>query len=150
MNEYKGYTVPTSLSGDPISIDRVTNISAEELFNKYISRRRPVIISESHKYMDVSKFKDMSYLNSEAGTSELQIEQRKCSEGFGKGLTVPMQFGSFLDMLRAGDSSVYLTSQQLIMEADGFPGLLSPPLHMMESDINLTPSIIGHLIPQQV
>ena len=72
------------------------------------------------------------------------------AEGFGKGRTRRMPLAAFLARLRAGDASLYLSSQQQPVAADGFPELLAPPLAALRGRLPLRPALMGHLVPQQV
>ena len=74
----------------------------------------------------------------------------RSAEGFGKGRTRRMPLAAFLARLRAGDASLYLSSQQQPLAADGFPELLAPPLAALRGHMPLRPALMGHLVPQQV
>lgn len=68
---------------------------------------------------------------------------------FGNGRKVQMAVAEVLQKLHAGSEELYLSTQDAPVEVDGFPALLTPPLHrMVDRGLPLKPAVMGNLIPQ--
>jgi hypothetical protein len=59
-----------------------------------------------------------------------------------------MPFGAFVDLVAAGDERHYMTTQDLDVDEDGRPALLSPPCSdlLAAGDFPLRPRVMGNLI----
>ncbi len=81
----------------------------------------------------------------------VKVEVRQSSTAsFGRGVTQVMPFRRFLDRFDAGDSSVYMTAQNVGVAADGHPELFAAPVTQLAADVLLQPAVMGGLIPQQL
>lgn len=72
------------------------------------------------------------------------------AQGFGRGKKVRMAFGDFLRRVSGGDATLYHTTQEAAVEADGHPALYAPPLAQLAGDFPPRPALLGRLVPQAV
>ncbi|GAB4814761.1 hypothetical protein N2152v2_001807 [Parachlorella kessleri] len=91
------------------------------------------------------------YLIAHAGNAKLEVEERHSEEdGYGKGRKTRMTFGECLRRLAAGDSTLYLTTQQVAIGEDGHPEVYGHPITQLARDLPVRPALLGNLIPQQI
>lgn len=99
----------------------------------------------------ISKQWSVQYLVDKVGRVPVTVEYRKSNdEAFGLGNKQVMEFGDVLKRLHAGDSSLYLTTQDQVPGPDGHPEIFSSPVSLLLNDFPLNPSISGSLVPQQI
>ena len=83
----------------------------------------------------------------------VRVEHRTTkSDTYGKGeaTKLDMLFGDVLERVAGGDSSLYMTTQDVRPGPDGHPEVMAPPTSNLASDFPLQPSVLGNLVPQQV
>lgn len=140
------------------TLDAISNsTNPEEFYVKYVATRTPVII-EGHlndAHWKASKlWTDNNYLRSKAGDKNVQVEEKtKTDLSFGKGSVKHTTFSDFLTDLENHNNSVsdmYMSTQELHYSEDGKPDLVSEPVASLISDIPVTPSLMGNLVPQNV
>jgi hypothetical protein len=56
----------------------------------------------------------------------------------------------FTSRLAKGDTALYLTTQDALVDEDGFPELLTTPLKNLSLNLPLKPAIMGNLVPQSI
>lgn len=61
-----------------------------------------------------------------------------------------MAFGDVLKRVTNGDSSLYMTTQDVRPGPDGHPEVMAPPTSNLATDFPLQPAVLGNLVPQQV
>lgn len=71
-------------------------------------------------------------------------------ERFGRGQEKAIKFGDFLGELEKGSELLYLTTQELGIDATGRPQLMSAPLDKLRGDFPIRPCLVGGLVPQNV
>lgn len=135
------------------SIERIPRDSLpEDVFNRFISTRRPVVISGHPP--DESWRADVwtnDYLKETVGHASVSVEYKiSDSEGFGLGKRRKMDFAEFVSRLERGQENLYLTSPQQPLGPYGFPNVVVSPMTELLSDFPLRLSWAGHLIPQQI
>jgi len=126
------------------------SISPQEFYTRFVSSRTPVLI-EGHitdKDWQVNKW-TTEYLEQTAGHSIIQVERKK-NGTFGNGIHESMTMHEFLSLLKSGDDSCYLTTQELSYTIDDKPELISEPVKSLLHDIPMRPVLLGNLIPQNV
>lgn len=84
------------------------------------------------------------------GSESVSVEVRSGrGRAFGNGSKVQMTVAEVMERLHSGSEEVYLSTQDAPVDADGFPALLTPPLHRMVDDgLPLKPAVMGNLVPQ--
>ncbi len=146
---YKGAT----LHRHGASIDRLdpSRISPSEFFAKYVVPRQPVVltsVAEDKNWKGNEKWTN-DYLKSCAGEGIVRVEYRNHPTGrFGMGQEKQMKFGDFVDLIAAGDALHYLTTQDLKLDEEGRPGIMSPPVTELfaAGDFSLRPRLLPHLV----
>ncbi|KAL0039653.1 hypothetical protein WJX77_004437 [Trebouxia sp. C0004] len=127
--------------------------TAQRLWQEAVAARWPVIIEgelQDPEWRASSKWTN-EYLQHNAGASKVLVEQKlKSSEGFGKGRKVHMTFGQLVQQLHKGNDSLYLTTQEAGMDADGHPHVMGFPVKELKGDFPLRPECMGNLVPQQI
>ncbi|KAI0742244.1 cupin-like domain-containing protein [Daedaleopsis nitida] len=138
-----------------LSIERVDPaLSAEEFFSRYVSKRRPVIITGliDDPSFKVGIWSDLSYLSQKAGDVQVMVEPiHPAANQYGTDVErISVTFGDFLDSLRSNEGPhPYLTTQYSEEEPDAetfFP----PPTNALKDDFPVVPRIMGNLFLQQV
>ena len=158
VNCYQGYEPPAGLSH---SVARVpADISPEDFFKNYVSKRRPVIIEghltdpewQGHKWTN-------EYLKERAGSAKVIAEQRSQDSGVGFGLASPkvdIDYGDVVSSVMEGSGSLYMTTQDLERFEDdvddmGMPrALTAEPLSSLREDYPAKPKLFGNLVPYQL
>ena len=150
-------------------------LTPRQFFAQYIATRKPCVVAGGIPHLD-PRFRghelwNDGHLKSVAGDSEVRVEQRAAAVGdscgassssgssssssssapvasFGRGNNVRMPFGAFVDLVAAGDERHYMTTQDLDVDEDGRPALLSPPCSdlLAAGDFPLRPRVMGNLI----
>ncbi|CAM9576855.1 unnamed protein product, partial [Sphacelaria rigidula] len=136
-----------------VGVVRYSDLSPAVFFQDYVAPRRPVVIDgclpESEGWL-AGKWTN-GYLREKAGDAEVKVEWRADrGERFGKGQEKPMKFGDFLSEVEKGSELLYLTTQDLGVDASGRPKLMSAPLDKLKGDFPLRPPLAGGLVPQNV
>lgn len=152
MNEYAGFVVPT----DDFQIERVNvrDVTPQSFFERFVATRTPVVLEgiiQDAAFTAPDKWTN-EYLKQLAGDETLAVERRGAtSEKFGKGVEVPMQFKELLDLIASGDEMHYLTTQDVEADGeDGRPELMAPFVAKLQQDFPLRPTLLGHLVPQNI
>lgn len=163
---YKGFRFPVSGSAN-LSRVPFDSLTPETFFEKYVSPRRPVIVTgllSASDFERISLWRNDEYLHKRAGNCTLQVE-RRASVGttYGHGVPrVPLTFSSLLSSISpAADKSTfavdktdsalyYLTSQTEDYEGSDLPAVVAPPLTHLRPDFPLRPSLFGQLCPYQL
>jgi hypothetical protein len=111
--EYTGYRPPSSQA--TVDVVDATTLSAEEMWSKYVSQRRPVLLNGlSPDLAEAAKTWTSAELARIAGASKLQVEvAEKGGRSFGKGLKQEMSFAAFLQSLDRNEENLYLTTQDI-------------------------------------
>lgn len=117
QNQYTGYTIPSSTTTVPTINLSTAEITPKELFNTYISKRKPVKLinntdSNKDSFIDLDKFKLKNIKTTLNYNDEfLQVEEL-FQGGFGLGQKrIDMMFGDLVEEFRNGDRELYLTTQ---------------------------------------
>eukprot|EP01084_Bolivina_argentea_P122670 217371_1 len=130
-------------------------ISAEQFFNDYVIKRKPVKFSFASDELKIAfeKWKDNEYLISKAGNEMISTEVRNSlNDNFGIATKQKMKFSTFLNSLnKNNEQKYYLTVQEIETNEFGPTLLYTSPLnkHLM-SDISLKPTLIKHLELYQI
>lgn len=84
------------------------------------------------------------------GSDSVSVEvQSGKGRAFGNGSKVHMTVAEVMERLHSGSEQLYLSTQEAPVEADGFPALLTPPLHrLVDHGLPLKPAVMGNLVPQ--
>ncbi|OJT14557.1 JmjC domain-containing protein 4 [Trametes pubescens] len=136
-------------------LERVSpELSAEEFFAKYVSSRRPVILTG---LLDDAAFKgrkwtDLDYLAKKAGDVEVMVEPiHPTANQYGTDVErVPTTFRDFLNALRKEiGPHPYLTTQYSEDEPDA-ETIFPPPTNALKDEFPIVPRIMGNLFFQQV
>jgi hypothetical protein len=64
------------------------------------------------------------------------------SHSTGRGRLLKLKVAQFIDKLRKGDDSLYMTTQDLGVGVDGRPNLMAAPVEDLRGDFPLRPSIL--------
>ncbi len=167
VNHYKGWLVPNSNYQIPIiGDDNDEDLEPRKFYEKYVRRRRPVVIRRKNlpnelEYLNrwMSSNEDMLQ---KAGDEIIMVEKRPDKkDSFGRGNEVSMSFSKFLELVQdKGDTLHYLTTQDVEANRDGRPELMSPFMKKLHSSENnnherngsfpLQPTITGNLVPQNI
>ena len=150
---YRGYTLKKA--GEPIDYICPTTITPKEFFDKYVKRRRPVVLRSSLDHID-KRWKGTKekwtndYLCKVAGESSVRVEYRDSKRGrFGQGKERTMKMDEFVSLIKQGDLLHYLTTQDLKVDEEGRPAMMSSPISELfdHGDFPLRPSLLQNLIP---
>ena len=140
--------------GYPYKMKKVEVVSAsippQEFYTRFVSSRTPALI-EGHitdKEWQANKW-TAQYLDQTAGDGIIQVERKK-NGTFGNGIHESMTMHQFISLLKSGDDSCYLTTQELSYTIDDKPELVSEPVKRLLHDIPDRPALLGNLIPQNV
>lgn len=150
-NRYNGFTVPY----DGFAIERidVSSITPLDFFERYVATRTPVVLKgyiNDKEFHAPSKWTN-EYLRSTAGDAILQVEERSTTtEKYGRGVEVEMSFKQMLTLMENGDDRHYLTTQDVEADEDGRPNIMAPFISLLKEDFPLRPTLMGHLIPQNI
>ncbi len=150
---YRGY----SLKKKNEAIDRIlpASITPLEFYNTYVRERRPVVFKASLETVD-ERWKGTKlrwsneYLKKVAGNSTVRVEYREDKRGdFGQGKEKTMKMEEFLDLIGQGDVMHYLTTQDLKVDEEGRPEMMTSPIVELfnHGEFPLQPSLLPHLIP---
>jgi hypothetical protein len=159
VNEYSGWQVPAPPAGSAVNescIPRVsvTDQTPEEFFERYVVTRKPVILTNHLADSDwhgSDRWTDVAYLREHAGDQLVEVEKRGgVTQTFGRGTSVKMPFGEFLDKMVARDELHYMTTQKLALDSNGCPALDSAPVTQLRHDFPLRPALLGNLIPMNM
>ena len=156
-----------------LKLERIDpNVSAEEFFSKYVSKRQPVILTgllddpafQGRKWVRfrrnrvfvaqcfISGQTDLSYLSKKAGNVEVMVEPiHPTANQYGTDVErISMKFREFLAKLQSDDGPhPYLTTQYSDEDPDAetfFP----PPTNALKDEFPTVPRIMGNLFLQQV
>ena len=164
LNHYKGWIVPESNYPIPIiGDDNEKDLEPRNFYEKYVRRRRPVVIRRKKLPNELKHLNKWMSSNQDmlqkAGEETIMVEKRSGqTDSFGRGNEVSMSFSKFLELVQdKGDTLHYLTTQDVEANRDGRPELMSPfmkRLHCSDDDKNgsfpLQPTLTGNLVPQNI
>eukprot|EP01023_Acetabularia_acetabulum_P025759 TRINITY_DN2457_c0_g1_i5.p1 TRINITY_DN2457_c0_g1~~TRINITY_DN2457_c0_g1_i5.p1 ORF type:complete len:505 (-),score=53.77 TRINITY_DN2457_c0_g1_i5:603-1991(-) len=140
-------------SGQKVDKILIDQISPQQLWDEYISQRKPVLIEgqlQDAQWKAGEKWTD-EYILQQAGDAQMLVEWRDSpSEPFGKGQKFRMCVKDFIKHLKQDNEFYYLTSSMQLADEDGYPQLYQTPLTELRNDFCLRPKIMGSLIPQQL
>lgn len=132
------------------SSGRIPRISPKELssrrfFNRFVARRRPVVITGL--LPELTRLPSNWWAPEAAKALTVQAEMRDSpKDRFGRGRRAPITFGELLARIDAGDTSRYLTTQDI---PDG--ELIAPPLTALQPGVlPLRPKLLRTLCPQSI
>ncbi|EJF58902.1 Clavaminate synthase-like protein [Dichomitus squalens LYAD-421 SS1] len=140
---------------DKLKLERIApSTSAQDFFTKYVSKRRPVIISGllDDPSFQGRKWTDLSYLSEKAGDVEVLVEPiHPTANQYGTDVErVPMTFRDFLEKLRHDDGPhPYLTTQYSEEDSDA-ETVFPPPTNALKDEFPMVPRLMGNLFLQQV
>jgi hypothetical protein len=111
--EYAGYQ--PSASSNAVDVVEADSIAAKDMWEKYVSQRRPVLINGlSADLVEPAKSWTSAELSRIAGSKKLQIEiADEDGRSFGKGTKQEMTFEKFLQSLAQDKENLYLTTQDI-------------------------------------
>jgi hypothetical protein len=183
--EYAGWRP----SADDHTIPRLSaaTITPEAFFRDHVAARRPAVIARPSTTTDdaaaaarqlglpltaLATWTHNEPLRRSAGTCPVLVERRRDADDvFGRGRRVPMPLSALLDAIAAGDSTLYLTAQELPPARGGRVAPVAAPMDALlaahgasdavlratdgdpraeQQRVWLRPSIMGRLVPQQV
>ena len=138
------------------------NISAQDMWEKYIQKRRPVVFDGllDDDTWHGERFTDLAYLRQQAGQAHVKVEPiNTAKQIFGTAeRREAMTFAQFLDIVqnKRENGKYYLTTQyeqeEEQDEDDDWPHMdpiLPAPVNMLRKDFPLHPRILGNLVLQQ-
>ncbi|KAH9852873.1 Clavaminate synthase-like protein [Lenzites betulinus] len=138
-----------------LQLERILpSLPAEEFFLKYVSKRKPVIVSgllDDATFLG-RKWTDLDYLTAQAGDAEVMVEPiHPTSHQYGTDIErISMSFREFLAALRSGEGPYpYLTTQYSDDEPDA-ETVFPPPTNALKKEFPVVPRIMGNLFLQQV
>ena len=153
-NAYAGYQI--SRSGSP-AIERLSSPpTPRAFFENFIAKRKPVVLTCAAAALGPSwrgstKW-SAAYLDAVVGAAPVRIEQRDTRTNpraaFGRGHHSTMPFNTFQAKLRGGARDVYLTTQDIAVDEEGRPALVSTPCAelLAAGDFVLRPPLAGGLV----
>jgi len=168
INQYQGWTVHESNYQIPILLSTEEDgITPERFYNDYIRHRRPVVIRGKklpNELRNLDRWKtNNNIMTDRAGDESVMVEKRSHdSDSFGKGDEISMNFRTFMKLIEAGDNMHYLTTQDVMANADGRPELMATFMKKLRGSSDdteagtttvafpLRPNIAGNLIPQNI
>ena len=150
---YRGYSFKKN--NETIDYISPTAITPKEFYNKYVKERRPVVFSSSldtidEKWKGTKSHWSNDYLNRLTGNSTIRVEYRENESGrFGEGKEKTMKMKEFLNKIKSGDKLHYLTTQDLKVDEEGRPEMMTSPIVELfnHGEFPLQPSILPNLIP---
>jgi len=149
MNKRRRITSNTSFKIDTaseVNVLSIRDLTTYVFFDNYISKRIPLKILGHIENGSFSKWTN-DYLKQKSGNEPIKVEKKLSTcNCFGKGNEVHMTFGSFIDSLEGGDSSLYLTTQELIYDMEGRPSIISSPIQSLKHDYPWNPNLTQNLI----
>ncbi|KAI0632596.1 cupin-like domain-containing protein [Trametes polyzona] len=138
-----------------LQLDRVSpDVSAEEFFKTYVSKRRPVIISGllDDPSFQGQKWRNLDYLAQKAGDVQVMVEPiHPTANQYGTDVErVSTTFRAFLNSLKSAEGPYpYLTTQYSEDEPDA-ETVFPPPTNALRDEFPVVPRIMGNLFLQQV
>ncbi|KAI0665513.1 Clavaminate synthase-like protein [Trametes maxima] len=138
-----------------LQLERVSpGLSAEEFFSKYVSKRRPVVLTGllDDPSFQGRKWGNLDYLAGKAGNVEVMVEpMHPTANQYGTDVErVPTTFGNFLKSLRNDEGPYpYLTTQYADEDPDA-ETVFPPPTNALKDEFPAVPRIMGNLFLQQV
>ncbi|PIL26363.1 hypothetical protein GSI_12119 [Ganoderma sinense ZZ0214-1] len=138
-----------------LKLERINpDLSAEEFFSKYVSKRRPVVLTGllDDPAFEGRKWTDLSYLSKKAGDVEVMVEPiHPTANQYGTDVErIAMKFREFLAKLRSDDGPhPYLTTQYSDQDPDA-ETVFPPPTNALKDGFPTVPRIMGNLFLQQV
>ena len=122
------------------------SLDPETFFKSAISPRVPykfTSLLQEDGFRASSTLWTEDYLCSKAGDSIVQVERREREEdSFGKGKSSEVSSESFMtfrDFLTQRNPLLYLTTQELEVDAEDRPSIISPPIDALVSDFPWRP-----------
>lgn len=151
VNAYAGYCLPRD--GEPIQRRAVSSLTPAQFFAEFVGTRKPVVLTGAANLDPAwhgSARWNNEYLQKVAGDATVRVERRAAaSEAYGRGQNVRMKFGELLQLLASGDARHYMTTQDLEVDDEGRPALMSAPCTELYAagDFPLIPALLGSLLP---
>ncbi|KAI0640863.1 Clavaminate synthase-like protein [Trametes meyenii] len=136
-------------------LERVSpTLSAEEFFSKYVSKRRPVVLTGllDDPSFQGRKWGNLDYLAEKAGNAEVMVEPiHPTANQYGTDVErVPTTFDKFLTSLRSDEGPYpYLTTQYADEDPDA-ETVFPQPTNALKDEFPAVPRIMGNLFLQQV
>ena len=131
-------------------------LSPRSFFTKYVAQRKPVVLSDASAALGAewkgSKW-TAAYLDGVVGAAPVRVERRDSPRStFGRGNHLTMPFSSFQAKLHAGARDLYLTTQDIGVDGEGRPALVSTPCAELHAagDFALRPPLAGGLVLMNV
>lgn len=152
-NNYSGYTL---LQSNAPLTHLTSPPDPKEFFHAFIKTRRPCVIpsqiaTTTTTTTGFQQWSSNDYLKATAGDATVRVEIRtKHGTAYGQGHYETMTFSSFLSLLEQGSTSHYLTTQDIDVDEEGRPALMSSPCIELSRDFPLVPALAGHLIPMNI
>ena len=144
VNEYSGWTLDADASIPRVTLN--STLTPRKFFERFVRTRKPCVLTGSrlkdpswrthshcfcitshHHVCDRADQRwSNKYMKRIAGDSTVRVERRGGQgESYGKGENVYMKFREFLKLLEEGDDMHYMTTQDLALDEDGRPDLLT-------------------------
>ncbi|KAI9060374.1 Clavaminate synthase-like protein [Trametes sanguinea] len=138
-----------------LQLERISpGVTAEEFFSKYVSQRKPVIVSGLLD--DASfygrKWTNLDYLTQKAGDVEVMVEPlHPTANQYGTDVErISVTFREFIASLRKEEGPYpYLTTQYSDEDPDA-ETVFPPPTNALRDEFPTVPRIMGNLFLQQV
>ncbi|KAI0776537.1 cupin-like domain-containing protein [Trametes elegans] len=140
---------------EKLQLERVSpDLPAKEFFAKYVSSRKPVIITGllDDPTFQGRKWANLGYLAKKAGDVEVMVEPiHPTANQYGTDVErIPIMFRDFLGSLRSDDGPhPYLTTQYSEEDPDA-ETVFPPPTNALRDEFPVVPRIMGNLFLQQV
>ena len=128
------------------------NTTAQEFFKSHVQTRTPAVfddqITDAKCSLHASNLWSNNYLRKKCGECRVKVEVRTEGGSYGKGNEIKTSFGDFLSTAHEGRT--YLTTQDLVYDAEGRPAIVSPPLTSLVGDFPLSPALFDNLIVSNI
>eukprot|EP00903_Cladosiphon_okamuranus_P005482 g5466.t2 len=150
LQDYRGYVLS---AGHGVDTVQYSDLTPNDFFNNFVGARKPVLVDGCLAKSEGWRGDRWTnqYLRDKAGDATVKVEYRGgAEERFGRGLERPMKFGDFVGELERKNDLLYLTTQELDLDPNGRPALMSAPLDSLREDFPLRPRLVGALVPQNV
>lgn len=152
LSAYQGW-VPTDACSCPTTA-YTDEATPEWFYREFVRERKPVILRDFAKcdahnraFAQAVRSWDLDELQKLVGDVSLSVECRKDrTNKFGEGKRQMVQFGKFVDMIRQGDETLYLTSDASDASED-YRGDAPVLRTRLGSSLPRRPYITGQLVP---
>ncbi|KAF8072806.1 jmj4 [Scenedesmus sp. PABB004] len=132
----------------PVPVLPLASTTPQDFWAAHIAKRRPAVLDGIDPAW--ASWTDDALIAA-AGDARVMVERRgSAAEAFGQGVKVPMLFGDLVRALQAGDTGLYLSTQEVGVGSDGHPLLYGAPLAALEGRFPLRQRLMGQLVPQSI